>query len=85
MADYIVIFDKESDKNRQRVAEIDPNAYEHDPKIFFVRSDEVSQAVAVNLRIKGEDRDTEGAVFKIGSAYSGYTSKSLWEWLGADE
>ncbi|MCY4031013.1 MAG: hypothetical protein OXF05_02715 [Hyphomicrobiales bacterium] len=85
MADYIVIFDRESDSNRQRIAKVDPNAYEHDPRIFFVRSDEVSQTVAVNLKIKGEGRDTAGAVFKISSAYSGYTSKSLWEWLGADE
>ena len=84
MADYIVIFDEESDENGRRVAEFYPGAYEHHPKIFFVRSDEVSEAVASRLRIKGENRDTNGAVFRISSAYSGYTSKSLWEWLDVD-
>ena len=81
---YIVIFDNESDENKRRVTDLDPSAYEHRSNIFFVRSDEVSDAIALKLRIKGEDRDIAGAVFRIGSAYSGYTSKSLWEWLDAD-
>ena len=85
MADYIVIFDKESEESRRRVTELYPSAYEHNPQIFFVRSNEVSEVVASKLRIKGEDRNATGAVFKISSAYSGYTSKSLWEWLDLDE
>ena len=85
MADYIVIFDKESEENRRRVTELYPGAYEHNPQIFFVRSDEFSEIVASKLRIKGEGRNTTGVVFKISSAYSGYTNKSLWEWLGIDE
>ena len=75
MANYIVIFDKESDENRHRVAEFYPSAYEHQPAIFFVRSDEVSEIVASKLKIKGEDSNITGAVFRIGSAYSGYTKK----------
>ena len=48
-------------------------------------SNEVSTAVASKLRIKGEDKDISGAVFRMSSAYSGYTSKSLWEWLDVNE
>ena len=84
MADYIVIFDEESDENRQKVTKLYPGAYEHHPQIFFVRSNEVSEAVASRLGIKGEGGGTIGAVFKIGSAYFGYTNKSLWEWLDLD-
>ncbi|MCY4053930.1 MAG: hypothetical protein OXE98_08635 [Hyphomicrobiales bacterium] len=85
MANYIVIFDKKSDENGRKVTELYPGAYKHDTQIFFVRSGEVSEVIASKLGIKGEDRDTAGAVFKISSAYSGYTNKSLWEWLGMDE
>ena len=84
MTNYIVIFDKESDENRERVTRLYPDAYEHHPKIFFVRSNEVSEVIASKLRIKGDGRDIAGAVFRISSAYSGYTSKSLWEWLDVD-
>ena len=50
--------------------------------VFLVRSDELSSDVAIKAGIKSEPRVSTGAVFKMNHAYAGYTSKTLWEWLG---
>ena len=44
-----------------------------------VVSDDIAEAVG----LKGDNRieHSSGAVFKMNSAFSGYTQRSLWEWL----
>ena len=43
----------------------------------------ITKDIAEAIGLKGEDRveDSSGAVFKMNSAFSGYTQRSLWEWL----
>lgn len=60
------------------------NIYEH-TKTFILVPVELSISaydVAATAGIKGNDRDVTGVVFKLNAAYSGYTKKTLWEWLG---
>lgn len=40
-----------------------------------------TNVVSKIARIKGKTRDTTGVVFKLNSAYSGYTDTALWAWL----
>ena len=59
------------------------DAYELVPDtVYLVRSDQLSTVVAQRAGIKSDNRVARGAVFKLNHAYSGYTSRSLWEWLG---
>lgn len=43
----------------------------------------VTADIAEAVGLKGDDRidESSGVVFKMNSAYSGYTQRSLWEWL----
>ena len=60
-----------------------PGLYEMVPNtVYLVRSDELSSDVATKAGIKSDPRIARGAVFKLNHAYSGFTSKDLWEWLG---
>ena len=54
------------------------------PTFAVVSSSGVSGSVAEGVGIKGENKveGASGVVFKLSSAYSGYTVSSLWEWLG---
>ena len=61
--------------------------YKLNDTFYMVRSDGISEEVAVNVGIKGDDRieSATGAVFKLNGAYAGYAQKSLWEWLSIEE
>lgn len=78
------------ERNERVVARL-RNAYEDhfslSSTFFLVPSDELSSVVATTIGIKGDDRveDSNGVVFKITDAYSGYTTKALWEWLNNHE
>ena len=43
----------------------------------------VTSDIAEAVGLKGDNRieDSSGVVFKMNSAFSGYTQRSLWEWL----
>ncbi len=43
----------------------------------------VTSDIAETVGLKGDNRveDSSGVVFKMNSAFSGYTQRSLWEWL----
>ncbi len=40
-----------------------------------------TNGTAETAGIKGKDRTVSGVVFKLNSAYSGYTDGKLWTWL----
>ena len=44
-------------------------------------TNDVSEDVAVVAGIKGEQREVGGVVFRLNGSYSGYTKRTLWEWL----
>ena len=61
-----------------------PEFYEYNPTLFLVETDTLAENVATSVGIKGENRvqDASGFVIKLEVfSYSGYTSRSLWEWL----
>ena len=53
----------------------------------LVRSEQITQDVAIDVGIQGEHRveGVTGVVFKLNGAYSGYAARALWEWLGEAE
>lgn len=61
------------------------NVYRLNDVTFLVRTKRLAEDVSVAAGIKGEDRFVSGVVFKLNRSYAGYTSRSLWEWLQADE
>ena len=61
-----------------------PGHYEYNPTLYLVEADALAETVAINAGIKGDDRviDASGFVFKLQDfSYSGYTARSLWDWL----
>ncbi|MCY4005765.1 MAG: hypothetical protein OXE84_02910 [Rhodobacteraceae bacterium] len=54
--------------------------------VFVVAADLLSDQVAELAGIKGDDRlqSATGVVFRI-DAYSGFASRSIWEWLSKVE
>ena len=80
---FAVVFTDPSPQAAEPLLEAFPGAYELVPQtVYLVRSDQLSSDIAQRVGIKTEDRVSRGAVFKLNHAYSGYTSRSLWEWLG---
>lgn len=55
--------------------------------LYLVRSNVISQTIAEDIGLKGDDRidGATGIVFKLNSAYSGFASRSAWEWLDRED
>lgn len=80
---FMIVFTDPSTKAVAHLRSSFPNLYEMVPDtVCLVRSDELSSDVAAKAGIKSKPQVARGAVFKLNHAYSGFTSKSLWEWLG---
>lgn len=68
-----------------------PGAYEYSPTLYLVSTDALAETVAIAVGIKGgkgEERiqDVSGFVVKLEEySYSGYTSRTLWDWLKSVE
>ena len=64
-----------------------PDHYRITDTLFLIADDVIAEKVATTVGIKGNDRieNARGVVFKLNGAYSGYSSRSLWEWLTAAE
>ena len=79
---FVVVFTDPDPAAVQHLRKNFPGLYEMVPNtVCLVRSEELSSDVAIKAGIKSEPRISKGAVFKLNHAYSGFTSKSLWEWL----
>ena len=68
-----------------RLEEHYPDSLRLADNLYLVQGDTIAQAIAETLRIKGPERDSTGAVFKLNGSYSGYASRAIWEWLGQAE
>ena len=65
-----------------------PKYYEYSPTLYFVAADALAETVAAKVGIKGGGRvqEVSGFVIKLEEfSYSGYTSRSLWDWLKSVE
>lgn len=89
MAIFLVVIDEPSDIGtvRSLIAKHYPkNSYDYhsDAHLFLIRCDDTTGEICENLRIQGDAREVSGVVFKMNTAYSGFTQGSLWEWMGDD-
>ena len=70
-----------------RILSAYPTRFKYTDTFYLVALDQVAitKEVAEEVGLKGDNRvkESSGVVFKLNSAYSGYTDKSLWEWLGS--
>lgn len=68
-----------------KIEEFYPEHFKYSDTVFLVSVEEtiMSNDVAIKVGIKGENRieDSSGVVFKLNTGYSGYTTRTLWEWL----
>lgn len=64
-----------------------PQHYALNNTFFLVRSDKITEKVAIDVGIKGDERieDALGVVFKLNGTYAGYASRALWDWLTIEE
>lgn len=90
MSIYAIVIDDENlslVKERLIRAYDDHYAFKHDEHIFLVRrKNGMVSEVAHKVGIKGENAVGSGVVFKLDpSAYSGYTDRDLWDWIGKDD
>ena len=67
----------------ERIERKYPDHYRITDTSFLVADDTIAEKVAMAVGIKGDDRieNARGVVFKLNGAYSGYSSRSLWDWL----
>lgn len=85
---FAVVLDEANDGVAERVREAypDPNNYPMSDTVFLVTADALTKTVATAVGLKGESRvaGAQGVVFRLGS-YSGYTDRTLWDWLERSE
>ena len=70
-----------------RIREKYPGNHQVTEACYLVQTTDLTQDVAIKAGIKGPDRikGASGVVFKLNGAYSGFTARTLWEWLGQAE
>lgn len=69
---------------KNSIRESYPRHFQYTDQLFLVQDDNISEVVAQTLKIKVDedaDRLASGVVFRLEGAYSGYTSRALWDWL----
>ena len=73
--------------NRLEVKYPHPHAYKISDTCYLVATFDLPSEVATNIGLKGDDRieDSMGAVFKLNGAYSGYSYRTLWDWISQAE
>lgn len=85
---FTVILDEGAQSDvLERLENAYQNVFHYTDTVFFVACETkvTSGEIATKAKIKGDDRDASGVVFKLNSAYSGYTRRDLWEWLSEAE
>ena len=85
MAVFATYLDGQTDEARDRIQNKYAGAHLEliDERLFLIHADAIAETVARNVGLKGPDRihDLTGVVFKLNSAYSGFTYRSIWDWL----
>lgn len=78
---FAVHFETSNDKVEARIQSEFPHAYKLSSTLYLVRSTQLANDIAVRLGIKGSERFVSGVVFLMNHIYSGYYTKTLWDWL----
>lgn len=88
MQTYVVLLLKPNVTVSNRIETVYPEHHRYNDTTFFIRDVQpVTEQIALRIGIKGDDRinNSSGVVLKLGDplSYSGFTNRSLWDWLGA--
>ena len=81
---FVVILAEGQDAGAERLRKMYPTAYELAGNVFFIAEDEaLTGTVAKALGLTKEDAESgiRGAVFRLNGSYTGFTRRTLWEWL----
>ena len=84
MSVYAIVLVRSNEEVKSRIHEHFPGYYEYNPTFFLVEADALAEGVAISVGIKGDSQieNVSGFVIKLEEfSYSGYTARSLWEWL----
>ncbi len=86
---FAVVLWEPNEEVEKRLFDAYKDRYKYTDTFYLIRTEEpsaVTSEIATAVGIKGDSRvgQSSGAVFKMNSAFSGHTQKSLWEWLEAD-
>ena len=87
MSIHAVVLSEANAEVSERIAVQYPQHYVLNNTFFLVRSDKITEKVAIDVGIKGDERieDALGVVFKLNGTYAGYASRALWDWLTIEE
>lgn len=84
---FAVVLYEPNQEVEKRLKKAYENQFKYTDTFYLIAVDQtvISGEIAEVIGIKGEDRieDSSGVVFKMNSAYSGYTQRELWEWLSS--
>lgn len=80
---YAIVLDGPEPDVEARLKQRYDNVFKHTDTLFLVVGNvsDVSENVAVAAGIKGEQQCASGVVFRLNGSYSGFTKRTLWEWL----
>ena len=80
---YAIVLKRSNPEVSKRIQDVYPDSYSLTDTFFLVQSKGIAKAVATSIGIKGDDKieGASGVVFKLNRSYSGYTERSLWDWL----
>ena len=80
---YAVALDHPEPTVEDKLKEQYASVFKHTDSFYLVvgGTNDVAENIAVAAGIKGEQRCFSGVVFRLNGSYSGYTKRTLWEWL----
>ena len=80
---YAVALDSPEPAVEGRLKKRFTKVFKHTDTLLLVvgGANDLSEDVAVVAGIKGERRKYSGVVFRLNGSYSGFTKRTLWEWL----
>ncbi len=81
---FAVALGERNNEIKKAIEKAYPDEHHELQDMFFLIQDPASaRDVAVKIRLRGDNQveDANGVVFKINSAYAGYTYSDLWDWL----
>lgn len=80
---FAIVLHEANSEVAERIETEYPNNFKYTDTFYLVESNSIAATVASNIGLKGDDRieDASGVVFKLNHAFSGYTKRSLWDWL----
>ena len=86
---FAIILNEPNHEVAERIKTAYPKGFKYTDTCYLVAFDQtvITENIAEEVGLKGDDRiqEASGVVFKLNSAYSGYTKKTLWEWLNSVE